>query len=136
MSVKYRAVPKGQPGVVGGGEIKFYASIIRGSKIDLRNLLEEISELNVAHPGAVLAVLEAFLTKVNYHLINGRAIELGQLGSFYPSISSSSEDSDDAVTRESIKRFKVIYRPSQLLRERLDRVKFEKESDDTPATAA
>ncbi len=136
MSVKYRAVPKGQPGVVGGGEIKFYASIIRGSKIDLRNLLEEISELNVAHPGAVLAVLEAFLSKVNYHLINGRAIELGQLGSFYPSINSTSEDSNEKVTRESIKRFKVIYRPSQLLKERLDRVKFEKEGDDTPATAA
>ncbi len=136
MSVKYRAVTRGRPGVVGGGEIKFYASIIRGSKINLRNLLEEISELNVAHSGAVLAVLEAFLSKVNYHLINGRAIELGQLGSFYPSINSLPEDSDEEVTRESIRRFKVIFRPSQLLKERLDRVKFEKESDDTPAKAA
>ncbi|XOV94420.1 MAG: DNA-binding protein [Bacteroidota bacterium] len=136
MSVKYRAVAKGQPGVVGGGEIKYYAAIMRESKVNLRTMLGEISELTVAHPGMVLAVLEAFLYRVDNHLLNGRAVELGQLGSFYPSISSSPADTSEGVRKESIKRFKVIFRPSQLLKERLDRVKFIKESDDTPATAA
>lgn len=131
MSVKYKVRPKGQPGVVGGGQIKYYASIERGDKIEFRSFLDETDELNIAHPGVYLAVLESFLTKVNYHLVNGRAVELGQLGSFYPSINSSSSDTPEAVDRRSIKRFKVIYRPSILLRDRLANVKFEKINNGT-----
>ena len=131
MSVQFKAVPKGYPGVAGGGEIKYYATISRNPKVDLRELLDEIFELNVAHPGAVLGVLETFLTKVNYHLVNGRGVELGQLGTFYPSITSIGHDTPEEVRRESIKRFKVIYRPSKLLKDKLSVVRFEKLADDT-----
>ena len=129
MSVQYKAMAKGEPGIVGGGQVKYYASIVRGKKIDLRTMLEEISELNVAHPGAVLAVLECFLSRVDYHILNGRAVELGQLGSFYPAINSSGADSESNVRSENIKRFRVSFRPSQLLQSRLTRVKFEKVSE-------
>ncbi|SHK65351.1 DNA-binding protein, histone-like, putative [Reichenbachiella agariperforans] len=129
MSVKFKAIPKGYPGVVGGGVTKYYANIVRGEKIDFRDLLVEIEELNVVHPGVFLAVLEAFLRKTNQHLLNGRAVHLGQLGTFYPSISSSSAESEDEVSSNSIRRFKIIYRPSALLQEGLDHVKFEKVSD-------
>ncbi|MEQ9230883.1 MAG: hypothetical protein RIF46_09365, partial [Cyclobacteriaceae bacterium] len=80
MSVKYKSVPKGQPGVAGGGIIKYYAAIERESKIDFRDLLAEIEELNVVHPGVFLAVLEAFHRKINYHLKNGIAEDLGKVG--------------------------------------------------------
>lgn len=133
MSVKYKAVPMGTPGVVGGGTIKYYASINRDSKVELRTLLEEISELNVAHSGAVLAVLETFLSRVHYHLVNGRGIELGQLGSFYPSISSMPADTAEEVRKDHIKRFKVLFRPSKLLKTKLDAVTFEKITDGTEA---
>ncbi|PIB35247.1 hypothetical protein BFP72_07480 [Reichenbachiella sp. 5M10] len=128
MSVKFKPVPKGQPGVAGGGAIKYYATIVRGTKIDFRDLLTEIEELNIVHPGVFLAVMEAFLRKINYHLINGRAVDLGQLGTFYPSISSSPADNEDEITSKSIRRFKVIFRPSMLLQARLELVKFDKVS--------
>jgi predicted histone-like DNA-binding protein len=131
MSVQFKATPKGAPGVLGGGKIKYYASIVRGTKINLRTMLEEISELNVAHPGAVLAVLECFLSRVDYHIVNGRAVDLGQLGSFYPAISSHPADTSDEVSKESIRRFKVNFRPSQLLQERMSRAKFEKLANGT-----
>lgn len=131
MSVKYKAIPMGKPGVVGGGEIKYYASIARESKVDLRSLLDEIAELNVSHSGAVLAVLETFLSRVHYHLVNGRGVELGQLGSFYPSIKSLPAETSLDVGQEHIRQFRVIFRPSQLLKDKLSVVKFEKIKDAT-----
>ncbi|NQZ79155.1 MAG: hypothetical protein HRT61_24005 [Ekhidna sp.] len=131
MSVKFRTQAKGQPGVVGGGDIKYYATIVRGDKADVRSIMEEIFELNIAHPGVVLSVLEGFLSRVNYHLINGRAIELGQLGSFYPSISSTASELSDEVNATNIQKFKVVFRPSKLLRKRMSRVEFIKLADES-----
>ncbi|MGK7392137.1 MAG: hypothetical protein ACNS60_17420 [Candidatus Cyclobacteriaceae bacterium M2_1C_046] len=136
MSVKYKIKAIGKPGVAGGGEIKYYASINRGDKVNLRKILDEINELNVAHPGAVLGVLEIFLSRINYHLTDGRYVELDQLGTFYPSLSSSPSDTPEDVSKENIKRFKVLFRPSQLLRDRLSLVKFEKIANDSSSAQA
>ena len=126
MSVKYKAKAIGKPGVVGGGEFKYYASIVRGDKVGLRKILDEITELSVAHPGAVLGVLEIFLSRIKYHLADGRYVELDQLGTFYPSFNSAPSDTAEEVNKENIQRFKVLFRPSQLLREHLSLAKFEK----------
>jgi predicted histone-like DNA-binding protein len=122
----------GNPAIIGEGEIKYYASIDRDTRVDTRTILDEISELNVAHSGAILAVLETFLSRIHYHLVNGRGVELGQMGTFYPSISSGSASKAEDITRESIKRLKVLFRPSKLLKDRLSTVKFEKVVDDKP----
>ena len=98
--------------------------------MDLRTLLDDISELNIVHPGAVLGVLEAFLSRVNYHLINGRAIELGQLGSFYPSIQSNPSELLEEVGIANIEKLKVVFRPSLLLRKRMSLVSYEKVADE------
>ena len=124
--IKYKAKAIGQPGVVGGGVVKYYAAISRTDKVGLRKLLDEILELNAAHPAAVLAVLELFLSRINYHLADGRYVELDQLGTFYPAISSLPSDTPEKVSKENIKRFKVLFRPSQLLKDKLSTVKFEK----------
>ena len=126
MSVKYKAMAKGQPGVAGGGESKYYATIVRSDKIEFQELLTEIEELNIVHPGVYLAVLEAFLRQINYHLINGRAVELGQVGTFYPAISSKPAETGSEISSTSIRRFKVNFRPSARLQDRMDHVKFEK----------
>lgn len=83
-------------------------------------------ELNIVHSGSVLAVLEAFLSRVNYHLVNGRAVDLGQLGTFYPSIQSSGEDAAEDVDRNNIRRFHVVFRPSGILKKRMSQVEFSK----------
>lgn len=136
MSVKYKVKAIGKPGVLGGGEVKYYASIAQREKVSLREILDELMELNVAHPGAVLGVLEFFLTRINYHLINGRYVELDQLGTFYPSLNSAPSDSPEEVNKENIQKFKVLFRASQLLRQRLSLVKFEKVANDSSSAQA
>lgn len=126
MAVMYKTIARGEPGVAGGGEKKYYAAIVRGRKLDLRSFVEEIAEMNTLNTADVFAVLESFLQMSVRHLSDGRAIDMGQLGSFSPSIQSFGEDAADNVDRNSIRRFNINFRPSGLLKDRLSTVKFEK----------
>jgi len=128
--IKFKSVEKGQPGVPGGGDTKFYASIVRNEKVDLRTLVEEIAQSNTLNTADVFAVLESFLQMCTRYLSKGSPIDMGQLGTFSPSIHSLAEDVANDVDQNSIKRFKVNFRPSSLLQERLGMVKFKKVSGD------
>lgn len=125
----YKAVPKGTPGVAGGGEQKYYASIVRGRKVDLRTFVEAIAEMNTLQTPDIFAVIESFLQMCVRHLSEGQAIDMGQLGSFSPAISSRGEETHGDVDRQSIRKLNVNFRASALLKERLSTVKFEKVSN-------
>lgn len=127
--IKFKSVEKGEPGVLGGGTPRFYASIVRNEKVDLRTLVEEIAESNTLNTADVLAVLESFLQMSTRHLSKGSAIDMGQLGTFSPSIQSLPEETAGDVDQNSIKRFKVNFRPSRILRDRLALVKYKKVSN-------
>ena len=99
------------------------------------SILEEISELNVAHDGAIYAVMETFLSRIYYHISNGRSVEIGSLGSFYPSISSSASETAVDVTSSNIKRFKVLFRPSKKLKNKLNNVQFKKNANGNDSQA-
>ena len=131
MSVKFKIRTITESGVPGGGNVKYYASISRGDKITLRKILDEITEMGPVHSAAVLGVLELFFSRINYHLIDGRYVELDQLGTFYPSLKSLSSANPEDVSKENIQKLKVLFRPSQLLKERLSLVKFEKIANDS-----
>lgn len=129
MSIQYKSVAKGQPGVVGGGTQKYYAQIVRGREVKFREFIQDIADLNTLNTADVLAVLETFLQLSGKYLSQGRKIDMGQLGSFSPSLLSTGADSADAVNKGNIKRVKINFRPSSLLNDKLDTVKFEKVSD-------
>ena len=76
----------------------------------------------------VFAVLESFLQMCVCHLSEGRPIDMGQLGSFSPAISSRGEELAADVDRQ----LNINFRPSGLLKERLSTVKFEKVSNGSP----
>lgn len=135
MPIQYKSIAKGKPGVVGGGEQKYYAQIVRGREVKLREFINEIADSNTLNTADVMAVLESFLQLSGKFLSQGRKIDMGQLGSFSPSLNSQGEDTSDAVNKNSIKRVKINFRPSSLLQDKLDTAKFEKVSNgasDTP----
>ncbi len=126
MSIQYKSVAKGQPGVVGGGTPKYYAQIVRGREVKLRQFITEIADSNTLNTADVMAVLESFLQLSGKYLGEGRKIDMGQLGSFSPSLNSQGEETQEAVNKNSIKRVKINFRPSSLLQDKLDTAKFEK----------
>ncbi len=129
MTVMYKSVPKVQPGVLGGGLIKFYATIVRERPVELRKFASEIANMSTLTTTDVFAVLEAFVDRLYVHMEEGRIVRMGDFGTFTPSLNSLSNDQPESVSRSSIKRFKVNFRPSLLLKGRLSNVQFEKVID-------
>ena len=135
MKIQYKSIQKGEPGVVGGGEKKYYAQIVRGRAVDIRSLVEEIAAFNTLTTTDILAVLESFLQTAGGHLASGQAVNLGQLGTFSPSLLSHSEGAAEDVDRQTIKRLKINFRPSALLSDKLAVAKYEKVSVETDPPA-
>lgn len=125
MSIMYKAVPKTQPGVVGGGQIKYYAGIVRERPVVIRKFAAEISNMSTLTTTDVFAVLESFLDRLHVHLEEGRIVQLGDLGSFSPNLGSIGEDIPGDVSIRTIKNLRVNFRPSKELKKRLS-VDFEK----------
>jgi len=132
MTVLYKSVPKSQPGVVGGGRVKYYASIVREQPVNLRRFAEDISEMSSLTTGDVFGVLELFMRRLNFYLEDGKIVRMGDFGSFSPSIGSSGSISPEEINRNSITKYRVNFRPSQVLADRLTQVKFAKISNGIP----
>lgn len=128
MSVMYKAMPKAQPGVVGGGQIKFYAAIVRERPVEIRKIANEISNFSSLTTTDIFAVLESFLDRMHVYLEEGRIVKLGDLGSFSPALASHGEEVAEDVNQQTIKKLKINFRPSLELKSRLLQVKFEKQS--------
>ncbi|MEQ9374026.1 MAG: HU family DNA-binding protein [Imperialibacter sp.] len=126
MSILYKAIGRTQPGVAGGGQIKYYAGIKRGREVTLREMVKEISSRSTVTTADAMAVIENFLELVPKFLRNGRTVNLGQLGSFRVNISSKGYDTPDEVGNYSIKRNKISFLPSAEMRENMGTVKYTK----------
>ncbi|MEQ8687556.1 MAG: HU family DNA-binding protein [Imperialibacter sp.] len=126
MSILYKAIGRTQPGVAGGGQIKYYAGIKREREVTLREMVKEISSRSTVTTADAMAVIENFLELVPKFLRNGRSVNLGQLGSFRVNISSKGYDTPDEVGNYSIKRNKISFLPSAEMRENMGTVKYTK----------
>ncbi len=126
MSILYKAIAKTQPGVVGGGQIKYYAGIVRERPVNIRKIATDISGMCTLTSTDVFAVLESFLDRIHTYIEEGRIVKLGDLGSFSPALASQGEDEQADVDRSTIKKLRVNFRPSAELKSRLIRVTFEK----------
>ena len=127
--IHFKAQEKLLPGVGIGGESKFYASIVRGARVDFRKLAEQSAELSTVQTADVMAVVETFFRIAIRHLSDGSIIDMGQFGIFTPTLNSNGEESAEKVDVQSIKKLNVNYRPSKLLKKNLSIVDYKKLSD-------
>jgi len=128
MTVKFKVVEKSQPGVAGGGEKKFYATVVSKGEVTLDDMTSLIEEISTVSGADIRAVLYAMVSVASRSLTNGQIIRLGDLGSLRVSISSEPADTSEKVTSSVIKGSKVIFSPGPKLKVTLDNLKFEKTS--------
>ena len=77
MPVKFKVIEKGQPGVAGGGEKKFYASAnITGEKT-LAGLTTDIEKISTVSGADIRAVLYALVDVMQNALATGRRCASG-----------------------------------------------------------
>ena len=126
MSIMYKAIGRGQPGVVGGGEVKYYPTIVRERNVNFRRFIKQIAELNTVNTADVYAVIDSMLQLLTRHLGQGRTVELGHFGNFSISLKTTGEATPEEVSQNSITGTKILFRPSKELKDNMAGITFEK----------
>lgn len=128
MSLKYKIIEKGQPGVAGGGEKKFYASPVLNGDLTLSGLTKSIEKISTVSGADIRAVLYAMVDVMTDSLANGQIVRLGELGSLRVSISSDGKATADEVNASAIRNSRVIFAPGQNIKEMLKTLTYVKEN--------
>lgn len=128
MSIKYRVIERGQPGVPGGGVTKWYARIAYDGECtmdDLVRLIEKFASLSESDIRGVIVALE---NVIHDQLLHGRIVRMEQLGTFYPALSSQGAANVLAFNNALIRSAGINYRPGKRLRDALSIADFAKVS--------
>ncbi len=126
MAIKYKVVAKGQPGVVGGGDKKFYATPVLEGEVTLDDLTRLIEKSSTVSGADIRAVLYALVETTVDSLTKGSIVRLGELGSLRPSISSEGKATEAEVSASAIRSANVIFTPGSRIKEMLATAKFTK----------
>lgn len=97
MTVKFKVIEKGQPGVAGGGEKKFYATVVSSGEISLEEMTSMIEEISTVSGADIRAVLYAMVSVASRSLSSGQIVRFGDLGSLRLSISSDAAETPEKV---------------------------------------
>jgi predicted histone-like DNA-binding protein len=126
MAINFKVVQRGQPGVTGGGEKKYYASPVLDGEMTLPEITKAIEKICTASGADILAVLYALVDVSIDNLSNGTIVRLGDLGSLRPSISSEGRTTEDEVNANVVKSASVLFTPGTRIKQMLSVVKFKK----------
>lgn len=126
MAVKYKIIQRAEPGVTGGGTLKYYLTSIRDDIIDFEELIEEVSALSTVNGADVSAVLYGLVEMLTKLLSRGHSIELGGLGFLRVNISSSGTELEEDAHPSMIRKAYVHFRPGSKVRKMLKSLEFEK----------
>ena len=108
--IKYHLIQRTQPGIAGGGEKKYYASIAHRERISLKELSEEIADGRTLTPTDVMAVLISLSRKIPMHLLKGDIVDLGDMGTFTVNISSAGIPDEKDFDQTLIKGLNILFR--------------------------
>lgn len=126
MTIKFKTIEKGQPGIVGGGEKKWYAQIVYDEEVTMDELVPEIEKFCSLTEPDIRGVITALENVIQNKLSASRIVRLERLGSFYPAISSNGEEEESKVDANSIKKVSVNYRPGDRITKAINDAGFRK----------
>lgn len=117
MPVKFNVIERGQPGVAGGGDKKYYASAKMTGEMDIDQLTTAIEKISTVSGADIRAVLYAMVDVATDALSDSKIVRFGDMGSMRISVSSNGYDTPDEVTSHAIKRSKVLFTPGKKLKQ-------------------
>ncbi|PIQ08934.1 MAG: DNA-binding protein [Ignavibacteriales bacterium CG18_big_fil_WC_8_21_14_2_50_31_20] len=126
MAVKFNVIERGEPGVVGGGVKKFYASPNMSGEMTLIGLTKAIEKISTVSGADIRAVLYSLIDVMKDQLSEGQIIRLGELGSLRVSFSSDGKVTAQEVNATCIKNPKVVFTPGKQLKEMLVLMEYQK----------
>jgi predicted histone-like DNA-binding protein len=126
MAIKFSVIQRGQPGVVGGGEKKYYASSQSSGELTLAGLTKRIEKMSTVSGADIRAVVYAMVDVMKDSLSEGQIVRLGELGSLRVSIGSDGKETEKEVTSSSISSARVIFTPGKDIKDMLLTLTYEK----------
>ena len=126
MSVSFNVIERGEPGVAGGGQKKYYASLVSKGEVGVDDLTSYIEDASTVNGADIRAVIYALITNVSKELAKGNIVKLGDLGTFRLSISSEGHEEEDKVSANSVKSAKILFRPGSKLNTMLKTLDYKK----------
>ena len=126
MSIEFNVIQRGEPGVVGGGVKKYYASGQSSGEISLGSMGKRIEQMCTVNGADVRAVIYAMLEVMILEMADGKIIRLGELGSLRVNISSEGMEKEEDVKASVIRSAKVVFTPGKDLKNMLETLTYEK----------
>lgn len=115
----YKAVQKVNPAKP-KDEKSWYAQIVLGKEVTISELVQEIEKFSALSEPDIRGVMIALENVVQNKLAEGRIVRFEQLGSLYPSLSSSASAKEEEVNASNIKSVKVNYRAGKRIIEAME----------------
>jgi predicted histone-like DNA-binding protein len=111
MAIKYKSIQKAQPGVAGGGEKRFYASIVIDGESTIDELVMEIEKFSSLSEPDIRGVIVALENVIQNKLADSKKVRLEKLGTFYPTLHSDGKELEEEIDNRVIRSVGVNYRP-------------------------
>ncbi|MCD8176724.1 MAG: HU family DNA-binding protein [Tannerellaceae bacterium] len=125
MAVKFKVIQKKNPRKPDENG-KYYAHAMVSGTMSIAKLSERISRASTAARGDVQVVIMSLVDEVIDALEDGNTVKLGDLGTVRISLSSTGEISAGSVTANNIKKCRIVFTPSVMLKDRINRISFNK----------
>lgn len=108
------------------GDLKtmYYLSVLRQERLDFDQMCELIAERTTLSAYEVEFVLSELQDIAIENLRIGRGIELGRLGCIEPSINVMAVENIEDINLKTIKKARLIYKPSKTIKTALKKLKF------------
>ncbi|MFK8267023.1 HU family DNA-binding protein [Capnocytophaga cynodegmi] len=126
MSIKYKVIEKGQPGVAGGGTKKWYANVVNDGELSVDDLVKQIEKFSSLSEADIKGVIITLENVIQNALANSKIVRLEKLGSLYPTLSSEGTATEKEFTISKIKSVGVNYRAGSRIIDAMKAAGFEK----------
>ena len=126
MAIRIKSVERSQPGIMGGGVKKYYATPVHDREVSLEGMTKAIEKTSTVNGADIRAVLYAMVEEAVSGLTDGRIIRLGDLGSLRITLRSEGKTTAAEVTAAAVKKTGVIFTPGKKLQEMLKTAAFTK----------
>ncbi|MDY3528537.1 HU family DNA-binding protein [Riemerella anatipestifer] len=126
MPVKFKVIERGQPGVSGGGNKKWYASAATDGEVGIDELVKQIEKFSALSEADIKGVIIALENVIQNALSDSKIVRLEKLGTLYPTLSSGGAATEKDFTQSLIKSVGVNYRPGKRILDSMKAAGFEK----------
>ena len=121
MAIPYKIVAQCEPGVKGGGKQTYALRAWKRQKVDFKELCDKIAERSTLSRADTVAAVTALADLVPELLLNGKSVQVGDLGIFSLSLKSKKETEYKNVTARSVIGAQINFRPSKELKQKVKR---------------